>query len=206
MGSSSSKASRAAQRAEDERRAQIEETQRRIEAIFGSTEREADIQDYINSAREYNQQDIDRGKRENDRQLKFALARSGQAGGSTDIDQNQNLSEAYLRAVVEGERRAQGAGQGIRAADQQAKLGLFNQALGGLDMTTSLNNSLRSMQNNIDYAKNVQTEGNFDSFFSDFGTLFEASRKSAGERRQGREFNTLYGARPTTAIPVAGGS
>ena len=206
MGSSSSKASRAAQAAEDKRRADIERTQLRIEDIFSSPEREVDIQDFINSVRGFQQQDLNREKKTNDRQLKFALARSGQAGGSTDVDQNRNLSEAFLRASVEGERRAQSSGAQLRSADQEAKLGLFGQALGGLDMSTSVNNSLQSMQNNIDFAKNVQSEGNFDSFFSDFGTLFDASRKSAGERRQGQEFGTLYAPRTTAATPVAGGS
>ena len=205
MGSSSSGASRAAQAAEDKRREDIKLTQKRIEGIFTSPEREADIQDFINSTRGFLQQDLNREKGINDRQLKFALARSGQAGGSTDIDQNRNLSEAFLRATVEGERRAQGAGQSLRAADQEAKLGLFNQAVGGLDMTTSSSNALRSMQQNIDFAKNIQSEQNFDSFFSDFGDLFSASRKSAGERRQAQEFGTLFGARPTAAIQVAGG-
>ena len=86
----------------------------------------------------------------------------------------------------------------------EAKYNLFNQALGGMDMTTATSNALRSMQQNIDFAKNVQSEQNFDQFFADFGDLFTASRKAAGERRQGEEFNTLYGARPITAVPVAG--
>jgi hypothetical protein len=204
MGSSSSKASKQAQRAEDERRANIERTQRRIEGIYSDPKREADIQDFINSTRGYLQQDLDRTKLKNDRGLKFALARSGLPGGSTDIDQNRNLTEAYLRAAVEAERKAQGAGNQLRAADQEAKLGLFGQALGGLDMTTATSNALRSMQNNIGIAKNTQSENNFDSWFTDFGDLFTASRKSAGERRQGQEFGTLYGPRASTSTRVAG--
>jgi len=204
MGSSNNQAARRAQEAEDKRRRDIKRTQNRIETIFSSPDREADIQDFINSTRGYLQQDLNREKEFNDRNLKFALARGGLAGGSADVDQNQNLSEAFLRAAVEGERKAQGAGQQLRAADQEAKMGLFNQALGGLDMTTASNNAMRSLQNNIDFSRNVQTEQNFDSFFSSFGELFTASRKAAGERRQGQEFNTLYGQRSTQATPVAG--
>ena len=71
MGSSSSKASRAAQAAEDKRRADIERTQLRIEDIFSSPEREVDIQDFINSVRGFQQQDLNREKKINDRQLKI---------------------------------------------------------------------------------------------------------------------------------------
>jgi len=205
MGSSSSKASRQAQKAEDERRRQIEQTQSRIEGIFSSPEREADIQKYIDAVSGYQQLGLDREKAINDRELKFALARGGLAGGSTAIDQNRKLSEAFLRATIEAERRAQGAGNQIRQSDQQAKYNLFNQALGGLDMTTATSNAMREMQNNIGLAKNTATENNFDQFFSDFGDLFTASRKSAGERKQQEEFGTLYGTRPVQTMQIAGG-
>ena len=205
MGSSSSKASKAAARAEEARRQAIEDTQLRIEGIFSAPERESDIQDFINATRGFQQQDLDRTKGINDRQLKFAMARSGQAGGSTDLDLNQNLSEDYLRAVVEGERRAQSAGASVRSADQSAKYQLFNQAATGLDMTTATSNALQATRQNIDFAKNVSSEQNFDNFFSDYGDLFTASRKSAGERRQGADFGTLYGPRPTNTSQVSGG-
>ena len=204
MGSSSSASSRQAQRAEDQRRRGIEQTQQRIEGIFGSPEREADIQSFIDSARGYQQDSLDRSKKTNDRQLKFAMARGGTAGGSVDVDLNQNLSEDFLKASVEGERRAQGAGAQLRASDQEAKFSLFNQALGGLDMTTATNNAAQSMRNNIDFSKNVQNESNFDNFFSDYGDLFTASRKSAGERRNSREFGTDYAPRPKQQLRVAG--
>ena len=205
LGGGSTKASDQAQEAEDKRRADIERTQKRIESIFGSEKREGEIEDFINATRGILQTDLDRTKGITDRQLKFSLARSGQAGGSTDVDQNRNLSELFLRATVEGERRAQSAGANVRAADQEAKLNLFNQALGGLDMTTASSNSLRALQSSIATNRNIQSEGNFDAFFSDFGDLFTASRKTAGERRQREEFNTLFGRRPVNAVQVAGG-
>jgi hypothetical protein len=204
MGSSSNKASREAAAAEERRRAAITETQGRIEGIFSSPEREADIQKFIDATQGYQQQDLDRTKGINDRQLKFAMARSGQAGGSTDIDLNQNLSEDYLRAVVEATRRSQSAGASVRNADQDAKLGLFNQAVTGLDMTTATSNALQATRQNIDFAKNVSTEQNFDNFFSDYADLFTTSRKTAGERRQSADFGTLYGPRPTNTSQVAG--
>ena len=206
MGSSSSGSAKRAQEAEDQRRADIEATQARIESIFGSDKRESEIEDFINANRGILQSDLNRTKETNDRKLKFALARSGQSGSSTDIDQNKNLSEAFLRASIEGERRAQGAGQSLRQSDQQAKMSLFSQALGGLDMTTASNNAMESMRNNIDLSKNISSENNFDAFFKDSGTFYKDSREAAGRRQQAAEFNTLYGQRPTVVQQVAGGS
>jgi hypothetical protein len=83
---------------------------------------------------------------------------------------------------------------------------LFNQAVTGLDMTTATSNALQAQRQNIDFAKNVSTESNFDDFFSDYGDLFTASRQAAGERRQGAEFGTLFGERRTPTMQVAGAS
>jgi len=206
MGSSSNSASREAQAAEDKRRADILATQQRIQEIFGSPEREGQIQDFIGSTRDFLQGDLDRDKLRNDRELKFALARGGLSGGSSDVDQNQNLSEAFLRASVEGERRAQSAGSRLRDIDQSSKFSLFNQALSGLDLTTAAQNAGASLRNNISLARNEGSESNFDSFFSDVTPFFKASREAAGRRRQQREFGTLFGARPVVANRVAGGN
>lgn len=204
MGSSGRGAERRAQAAEDKRRADIRATQQRIEGIFGGPERESGIQKLISATRGLFESDIGRTKERTDRQLKFALARSGQAGGSTSVDQNRRLSESFLRATVESERRAQGAGQRLRISDQEAKLNLFSQALGGMDMTTASSNALEAMRNNIGFAQNVQSERNFDSFFSEFKDYFTTSRKAAGERRQRREFGSEYAPRDVTPFQVAG--
>lgn len=206
MGSGPSGASREAQRAEDTRRANIERTQSRIQDIFGSPERESNIQKFIKSVSDFSQLGLDKTKKINDRKLKFALARGGQAGGSTAVDQNRLLSESFFNATIDAERRAQGAGQQLRVSDQQAKLGLFNQALGGLDMTTASSNALEAIRNNIGVARNVTSEQNFDSFFSDVGDFFTASRKAAGERRQRREFGSEFAPRSTPLFQVSGAS
>jgi hypothetical protein len=204
MGSSGGSASREAERAEEERRRQIRETQGKIEAIFSSPERERGIQEFIGATRGTLQQRLNRDKADNDRKLKFALARSGQAGGSTGIDQNQNLSEAFLEATIEAERRAQGAGARLRDSDQESKLALFNQALGGLDLTTAASNANAALSTNIGLARGDNSLSNFDSFFGQFADLFKQSREAAGRREQQNEFGTLFGNRPTQSLRVAG--
>ena len=109
MGSSN-KASRAAERAEAERKREIAAAQRRIEGIFGSPEREGDILDLENATRGFLQGDLDRQKVDTDRDLKFALARSGLSKGSADIDANSRLADDYLRGILEVERRSKAAG------------------------------------------------------------------------------------------------
>ena len=199
MGSSSNKAAKRAQEAEDKRRADIKATQKRINEIFGSPERESDIQDFINATRQSNQRDLNRTHEDVARNLKFALARSGNVGGSTQIDQNENLADDFFRATLDSERRALGAGAKLRSADQQSKLALFGQALGGLDMTTAAQNAGDALTQNISLAKNEGSEQNFDSFFKNFSNLFSASKEAEGQRQRQREFNTLYAPRQVGA-------
>ena len=203
--SSGSSAAKEAQRQEDLRRQQIKATQQRIESIFSSPQREAEIQDFVGSQRNLLQADLAREKEENDRQLKFSLARGGLSGGSTDIDQNRELSELFFRGVEESERRAQNAGASLRADDQAAKQSLFGQVAGGLDATTAAQNAQQSLRINAGLNKQDATVGAFDSLFKDFGSIFTNSREAAGERRASNEFGTLFGPRQRNTGRVAGG-
>jgi len=206
MGSSgASKAAKEAQRQEDLRRAQIIATQKKIESVFNSPQRESDIQDFIGSQRGLLQSDLDRKKQDQDRQLKFATARSGLSGGSVDVDQNRNLSELYLRGVVEAERQAQNSGATLRGEDQAAKHSLFAQVQGGLDATTAAQNAAQSMRTNASLAKTNANFNAFDTLFGGLGSYYKNSREDAGVRRANKyDFGTLFGPLPKNNVSVAG--
>lgn len=181
MGSSNnSSATRAAQNAEDQRRRQVERTQQQIEGIYSTPAREGQIQDLIGSTRTFLQTDLDRQNKTAGRQLKFSLARSGQSGGSTAVDQNRDLGDAYLRGVLEAERRAQAAGSSLRGADQAAKQNLFSLAQNGLDMTTAARQAGESMRVNIGNARADSTQSGIGDVFSGFADAYKRSRERAG--------------------------
>jgi hypothetical protein len=205
MGGSSNKAQRAAEEAERKRKAEIQAAQKRIESIFSSPERQQQIEDFIAAQRSYLQSDLDREHGQNQRQLKFANARSGLSGGSVDVDSNRLLAETYLRGIAEAERRAQTAGADLSAQDQSAKQQLFAQILGGADATTAAQNAAQMMRNNAALAKQDATVNSFDKLFGDFGSIFKHSKEAAGERRAAQEFGSLFGPRARTQTRVAGG-
>lgn len=205
MGSSSSsRAADEANRVEAERRANIEAANKQVESIFGSPQREFDIQDFISATRDFLQGKLNRTQDRNARNLKFSLARAGQGGGSLQRDKGRDLAESFLRASVDSERRAQRGGAGLRSADQASKLGLFSQILGGLDIGTAAQNSAAALRQNVSLARNTATEGNFDDFFKQLGIFNTQSREAAGERQISRQFGTLYAPRQTRTVPVAG--
>lgn len=191
---------------EQKRQAEIKAAQKRVEAIFGSPGREMDIADLEAATREFLQSDLDRQHTDTSRNLKFAMARSGLAGGSADIDKNRKLAENYLRGILEVERRANTAGATLRSQDASTKAGLFSQILGGLDASTAASEAARSLQTNVALAKSDAYQQGLGDLFGDFADIFKLSREAAGERRQAYDFNTLYAPRPGAGQQQAGGT
>jgi hypothetical protein len=198
MGGGGGDQQAAAERAERERRAQVTATQQRIEGIYTSPGREADINDLIGATRSYLQQDLDRQNAASERGARFALARSGLTMGSADVDTNRKLAESSLRGALEVERRSQAAGNTLRQRDQESKLNLFNMAQSGLDMTTAARQAGEALRSNIGLARADALQTGLGNVFGDMGELYKRSRERAGERQAQRDFN-FYSA------PYAGG-
>ena len=192
MGSTN-RAQKEATQAEAQRKASVEEAQRRIEAIYSAPGRENDIRDVQNATRDYLQGDLDRQNKSAGRELKFALARSGNTMGSVDTDKNRALSEDYLRGAVEVARRSDAAGNSLRQADQSSKLGLFSMAQQGLDMTTAARQAGESMRVNIGQAKADALQTGLGDLFKNFGDMYKTSKENAGKRQAERyQYGTFY--------------
>lgn len=194
MGSGGAgRAQQEARAAEEQRRREIEGTQRRIETIYSDPNREADIRDVMEATRQYLQGDLDRQNTKASRETKFALARSGQTMGSVDADLNRDLSENYLRAALEVQRRANAAGNSLRQADQSSKLNLFSMAQQGLDMTTAVRQATESMRSNLAGAKADATQSGLGELFKDFGDIYKRSREKKGEASAEKyQYGTFY--------------
>lgn len=184
MGSPSNRAAREAQAAENARMAAIRNTQNQVNAVFDSPERQADIQQFVADLRGLNMADLDKNKMLADRSLKFALARNGQVGGSTQIDRQERLGEDYQRGVLEVDRAALGAGASLQAADQDARARLISLATSGLDATTGAAQSAAALRSNIEGARaNAKVEG-LDQMFGSVADFAKQSRE-AKQRQQG---------------------
>lgn len=181
----SNKASEEAQRAEAARLAQIKATQGAINGVFDGPSRAADIANYVNASRDYYTQDLNRQKADTDRNLKFAMARNGQIGGSTQVDQGKRFSDIYSRGLLEVERKAQGAGAGIEAADQDARARLLSLATTGLDATTAASQSAAAMRSNLAAGAGDRTMGAIGDMFAGFKPFIQDSK----DRRDVRQAN-----------------
>lgn len=193
MGSSSNKAQREAQAAEQQRSADIARTQRQIETIYSNPRRENDILDLIAATRQYQTRDLDKANASAGRNLKFAMARTGKTGGSVDVDKHRQLGQDYLREAANVERRAQAAGTALRNADQQSKLGLFSMAQQGLDMTTATRQASEAMRNNLANQKADAANVDMNNAFSSLADVYKNSKEQAGAAKaEHYQYGTFY--------------
>lgn len=175
-----------AARAEAQRQAAIKETQGRVNAAFDSPARNAEIERAIAARRALDTADLNRTKADTDRQLKFALARNGQIGGSTQIDQQRRFGEDYARGLLGVERGAQGFGANIRAADQDARARLISLATAGLDATTGASQAAEAMRVNLQAGNADRNASGVADVFAGFSDFLKRSREMADRQRADR--------------------
>lgn len=191
MGGGSNNAANEANRMEQQRQAQIANTQSRINQVFDNPQRAADIANFVGATRQFYQQDLDKQKAIADRNLTFALAKSGLTGGSSQVDQQGVLGDNYAKGLLQVEQKAQGAGGALEAADQDARQRLISLATSGLDSTTGASQAASMMKSNLE---NQQAGlGALSDAFSGVNNFVQQA-KDAQQRRQGY-YSTFGGAR-----------
>ena len=200
-GGGSNRAANEANRQEQERQAAIAGTQARVNQVFNDPTRAADISDYVGAIRDYQTGDLDRQKVDADRSLRFALARGGLTGGSTQRDQQQRFGEDYSRGVLEVERRAQGAGAELEAADQDARARLIQLATSGLDTTTAAQQAGAALRSNLEAGKSAAMVGGLGDMFGGVKSFASQAKDAAEKRRALRD----YGNSPYQPSPVNAG-
>lgn len=194
MGSSGNdNAAKQAQYNEEERQRQIAKSTGRINAIFSDPARTGQYDRLAADTTAFLTDDLNRQKQANDRQLKFAMARSGQHGGSVSADANRTLGESYLRGIVEAQRRGNAAGADLRMADEQARSNMLAMAQSGLDATTAASQSANMLRGNLQSAQAGSTANGIAGFFDQFSDTYRKSQDAA-ERRRGERwaYNTIY--------------
>jgi len=192
-GSPDNSAQREAQREEQARQARITASVGRINQAFDDPRRAQQIGDFLGATRAFHMNDLNRQKADTDRNLKFAMARSGNTGGSVAIDNARRVGEEYNRGVIEADRRGQGAAADLRAQDEQSRLNLIGLAQSGMDATTGNSRALQALQNNLQAGRATATAQGLGDAFGVFANLFRRSQEEAARRRGERyTFNTVF--------------
>lgn len=193
-GGGNNDAAEEANRQQAERDARIKNTQSRINAVFDAPGREAEIKAVVDAVRQQQLDTLNDQQAKNARQLKFATARGGQAGGSVYRDLNTEAKKAYDRGVLRVEQGAQGTGSKLRAADQDARARLISLATSGLDATTAAAQSGAALRSNLETARSDALGESVADAFSGFADTYGRMQEDYQRRRGLQESGvSLYG-------------
>jgi hypothetical protein len=197
MSSGPDRAQRQAEANERERLAEITRGTAAVNDIYSNPAREAQIGDVISATRESYMRDLEKQKGDTDRQLKFALARSGTSGGSNEIFQGKRVGEEYVKGKLLAENRAQGVGADLRQSDQASKQNLLAMIQGGLDMGTAQMQANSALSNNLMSARSGAGVEQLGDVFGTFADLFRKSQENKARRDAERyAYNTIYQSGP----------
>lgn len=204
-GGGNNNAAKQAERNEQERQRRIADTQRRVNEVFDGPGRQGEIDEVVNATRQFYTQDLTRQNDDARRQTKFALARNGQIGGSTQVDQSKNLAQDYQRGLLEVDRRARATGAELQASDQDARARLIQLATSGLDATSAARQAGDAMRTNLQAGRAAATAQGLGDIFATVKPFVQNARDDA-QRRQGiyDAKRNLYGPSAATSYAYGG--
>jgi hypothetical protein len=205
MSGGNDNAAKEAQRAQERKDAAIKNTQARVNAVFDSPERAADLADFVSALREQRLGQLSEAKQTADRDLRFSLARGGQIGGSVQRDRNTELGEAYTRGLIDTERAVQGERANIEAADQDARARLIQLATSGLDATTAATQASQALRSNLQAGQSTAQAKGVGDVFASFADFAKQSREAQQRRQALYDANrNIYGPSAATAFNYGG--
>ena len=188
MNGGNNNAQRDAQREEDRRRAEITRNTQQANAVFDSPERQAQYDDFYGATRELGMQDLDKQKSNADRQAKFALARSGQTGGSRARDVGTSLGEDYIKGLLTVDQRALAGKSDLMAADNASRQNVLSMVMSGMDLTTANSNAASALRSNLESGKATRLDGGLGDLFGEVSTLAQKSDEERIRRQAERNY------------------
>ena len=188
MNGGNNNAQRDAQREEDRRRAEITRNTQQANAIFDSPERQAQYDDFYGATRELGMQDLDKQKSNADRQAKFALARSGQTGGSRARDVGTSLGEDYIKGLLTVDQRALAGKSDLMASDNASRQNVLSMIMSGMDLTTANSNAASALRSNLEAGKSTRLAGGLGDLFGGVSNLAQKSDEERIRRQAERNY------------------
>lgn len=195
------------QRAEAARQAQINAIASQVRGVFNSPERANEIAQYEADTAKLLTKSLDQQHGNAARELKFALARTGQTGGQVAVDKGADLTRTYNDSTLKVTRAAAQAASRLRAADQDTQGKLIGMAQAGLDMTNATQLAFAGMRDNALAAKSEVMPDALGAAFANLSDTYAFSQEAKAYQRGYEQAKTANGT-PVwmNSYGVAGGS
>jgi len=199
MGGGGNSASKEAQQQADEQKAQIAQSQAAINALFNDPKRTAQYDKLGADTTSYYTGEVNRQNQQAQRNLKFALARSGLSGGSQQAFDGQELGKDYQKGLLQASQQGQTAANNLRAADEQSRTQLIGLAQSGLDATQASSQGALSLQNNLLAGQGQANVNQLGDLFGNLGQVYSNSQQQDLAKKgflfgYGQGYQPLFGA------------
>jgi hypothetical protein len=174
-------AAAAAQAQETQRQAQIGQNVNQINAAFSN--RQPQYDKYLAATRNLYQTEVGRQQGIAGRNLKFALARNGQTGGSVAADQGNELGREMASGTIQAEQKAQGALSSLQGQDNAERLQLISLAQSGADIGNAQAQSADALRANLGAAMSGQTANTLGDVFGGLSKNIDTFQNAAMTRK-----------------------
>lgn len=208
MGASGPSAAARAQQAQaDQRDRDIQAATGQVNAIFNDPARAQEIADYQNAVKQRQMMDLNQQFGDQNRDLKFAMARKGLTSGSEDVDLHDRMNQDYGKGVLQVTANAKQAAGNLRAADEASRSRLLTQVASGYGLTDANQQALSSVQSNLQSAQGSIAPAYFDQLFGAYSQIYNQSQVDQSRRQAeiaglGTFFNSTPGSTSATTAQL----
>lgn len=168
---------------EDARRVRIGQTIGQVNKIYDSPGRNQQYTDFLNAMRQQYGQQLGEQHGVAARNRKFAVSRSGLAGGSADVDSRRTLGEEHQKGLLAAENRSQSALGDLKSTDESSRLNLIQLAQSGLDAGTAASQAGAAIAANAASAKDNATVKGLGDVFGTTAETYKKQQEADAMRR-----------------------
>lgn len=144
----------------------------------------------------FQKSNLDRDREEAARKLKFSLLRTGNAGGSLQVDEGSKLNRTYDRGLLDATNLADQAAQSARSSDASTKLDLLGRVDSGLDQDAATASAAEQMRLAGDRATSQGLGTTLGNVFADAGLMFQTDAARRGMTDARKAFQSMFSTVP----------
>lgn len=144
----------------------------------------------------FQKSNLDRDREEAARKLKFSLLRTGNAGGSLQVDEGSKLNRTYDRGLLDATNLADQAAQSARSSDASTKLDLLGRVDSGLDQDAATASAAEQMRLAGDRATSQGLGTALGNVFADAGLMFQTDAARRGLTDARKAFQSMFSTVP----------
>lgn len=127
-----------------------------------------------------------------ERSGRFATARRGVRGGSSELDLIDNQQESFDKGVLEVSNRADGASNAMRSSDAKTRLDMTQRILSGMSGDAAFASAQQSMMDNSDEIRRQSLAQSLDNVFGDVSFANQQDAVRRGTQRANDYYGTYY--------------